>query len=133
MSEELEAGRALLAGFISGAAAAFATTAIALHSMSRSPEWRARAAGVGRVPLPLLGVLLVNGLLLGWTLLGLVLGAVYLGVEDPLRFGTVVNAVVLVALLAAGFVRRRMTAPMWGTALVAALAFGVLLPVLAGG
>lgn len=132
MSAEVETGRALLAGFVSGAAAAFATTAIALRSISRSPEWRSRAASVGRVPLPLLGVVLVNGLLLVWTLLGLLLGAAYLGVAEPFRFGAIVNVVVLLALVAAFVVRGRITSPMWGTALVAALAFGVLLPALAG-
>ena len=132
MSEEVEAGRALLAGFIAGAAAAFATTAIALLSMSRSPQWQVRAAGVERVSLPLLGVALVNGLLLGSTLLGLMLGAAYLGVEDRLRFALLVLAAVAVALAAATYVRGRLTAPMWGTALAAALAFGLLLPALAG-
>ena len=132
MSEEVEAGRALLAGFIAGAAAAFATTAIALLSMSRSPQWQVRATGVERVSLPLLGVALVNGLLLGSTLLGLMLGAAYLGVEDRLRFALLVLAAVAVALAAATYVRGRLTAPMWGTALAAALAFGLLLPALAG-
>ena len=56
MSSEVEAGRALLAGFVSGAAAAFVTVAIALWSMSRSPRWRERAAGLERLSAPLLGV-----------------------------------------------------------------------------
>ena len=75
-----DAARALLAGFIAGAAAAFATTAIALVAVTRSPRWQARLGAAPR--LPLLGVVLANALFLAWSLLGLVLGAVFIGVED---------------------------------------------------
>ena len=133
---DLEAARALVAGFIAGAAAALATTGIALYTMSRNFGWwvsaRERVAGAGRVPLPLLGIVVVNAMLLGWTLLGLVLGAAYLSLDDPARFRFFVNIAALVALIAAGFVRGRMTPVMWSTALVAAAAFGILLPALAG-
>ena len=133
---EPEAARALVAGFISGAAAALASTGIALFSMSRNAEWwvraRERVAGARSVPLPLLGVVIVNAMMLAWTLLGLVLGAAYLSLDDPARFRLFLNVAVLVALIAAGFVRGRMTRTMWVTALVAALAYGVLLPLLAG-
>jgi hypothetical protein len=132
MSHEVEVGRTLLAGFISGAIAAFASSIIVLVSISRSADWHIRAARVKRVSLPFLGVVLVNGLLLGWTLLGLVLGMIYVGIADPLRFGTAVSMVTLLALLAAGFICRRITAPMWGTALMAAVIFGVLFPALVG-
>ena len=131
-----EAARALVAGFISGAAAALASTGIALFSMSRNAEWwvraRERVAGARSVPLPLLGVVIVNAMMLAWTLLGLVLGAAYLSLDDPARFRLFLNVAVLVALIAAGFVRGRMTRTMWVTALVAAVAYGVLLPLLAG-
>ena len=131
-----EAARALAAGFISGAAAALATTGIALFSMSRNAGWwvraRERVAGARSVPLPLLGIVVVNAMMLAWTLLGLVLGAAYLSLDDPARFRLFLNVAVLVALIAAGFVRGRMTRTMWVTALVAAVAYGVLLPLLAG-
>ena len=131
-----EAARALVAGFISGAAAALASTGIALFSMSRNAEWwvraRERVAGARSVPLPLLGIVIVNAMMLAWTLLGLVLGAAYLSLDDPARFRLFLNVAVLVALIAAGFVRGRMTRTMWVTALVAAVAYGVLLPLLAG-
>ncbi|MCY4454920.1 MAG: hypothetical protein OXC56_01260 [Chloroflexi bacterium] len=131
-----EAARALVAGFISGAAAALASTGIALFSMSRNAEWwvraRERVAGARSVPLPLLGIVIVNAMMLAWTLLGLILGAAYLSLDDPARFRFFLNVAVLVALIAAGFVRGRMTRTMWVTALVAALAYGVLLPLLAG-
>ena len=131
-----EAARALVAGFISGAAAALASTGIALFSMSRNAEWwvraRERVAGARSVPLPLLGIVIVNAMMLAWTLLGLILGAAYLSLDDPARFRFFLNVAVLVALIAAGFVRGRMTRTMWVTALVAALAYGGLLPLLAG-
>ncbi len=133
---DAEAARALVAGFIAGAAAALATTGIALFSMSRNAEWwvraRERVAGARSVPLPLLGIVVVNAMMLAWTLLGLVLGAAYLSLDDPARFRFFLNIAVLAALIAAGFVRGRMTRMMWVTALVAALAYGVLLPLLAG-
>ncbi len=132
MSAEVDASRALFAGFVSGAAAAFVTIAIALWSMSRSPRWRERAAGLERLPAPLVGIVLVNGALIGWTLLGLLLGAVYLQVGDPLLFGTIVHAIALIVVLAGAFVLRRLSGAIWATAIIAAVAFGVLLPALAG-
>ena len=45
VSAEVDASRALFAGFVSGAAAAFATVAIALWNMSRSPRWRGAGGG----------------------------------------------------------------------------------------
>lgn len=137
---EADGARALLAGFIAGAAAAFATTAIGLVTMSRSSRWQARLAGAPR--LPLLGVALANGLFFAWSLLGLVLGALFIAVEDrhpaggPATgnwlFSLLVLGLTLAAMLGAWFVLRRLTPALASTALVAALAFGVLLPSLAG-
>lgn len=133
--------RALVAGLIAGAAAALATTAIVLIALTRDPRWLGRAPNL-RVPLPLLGVAFVNGLMLAWTALGLVLGALYLRAESSWPGGGVASAnqfftllvcgAVLALLLAAAFVRGRLTPPMWWTALVAMAAFGWLLPGLAG-
>lgn len=135
-----ETARALLAGLIAGVAVAFATTAIALISIARDERWYARTARV-RLPLPLLGVIFVNGLMLGWTLLGLVLAAAYLRAEDTYPAGGVgspnqlftllIVGAAAVLLLGVAAVRRRLTRPMWATALVALLAFGWLLPGLA--
>ena len=132
MSAEVDAARALFSGFVSGAVAAFATVALALWAMSRSVRWRTRIASLGRLPLPLVGVVLVNVALLGWTLLGLLLGAAYIEVADPLRFGLIVHGLVLIAVVAAAFVLRGLSGAIWATAIVAAFAFGVLLPALAG-
>jgi hypothetical protein len=133
--------RALVSGLIAGAAAAFASTAIVLVALARG-RWWTRLPERQRVPLPLLGVVFVNGLMLAWTLLGLVLGAGYpraaavtpgAGLGSPnVRFTLLVAGVIIVALALAGFVRRRVTWPMWWTAGVALAAFGWLLPLLAG-
>ena len=128
MSAEVDAARALFSGFVSGAVVAFATVAIALWAMSRSVRWRTRIASLGRLPLPLVGVVIVNVAVLGWTLLGLLLGAAYIQVADPLRFGLIVHGLVLIAVLAAAFVLRGLNGAIWATAIVAAFAFGVLLP-----
>lgn len=133
--------QALVAGLIAGAAVAFASTAIVLVALARSTWWT-RLPARQRVPLPLLGVVFVNGLMLAWTLLGLVLGAGYLraatvapgaGLGSPnMRFTVLVAGTILVALALAAFVRRRVTWPVWWTAGVAVAAFGWLLPLLAG-
>lgn len=142
---DAETARALLSGLIAGTAAAFATTAIALVAFAHDERWRGVAPsglpGGGRVPLPLLGVVFVNGLMLAWTALGLVLGAAYLRVEathpagglgSPNRlFTLLVAGAVVLLLFGAGYVRGRLTRPMWSTALVAVLAFGWVLPGLA--
>ncbi len=137
---EHDAARALLAGFIAGAAAAFTTTAIALVALTRSPLWQLRLAAAPR--LPLLGVVLANALFLVWSLLGLVLGAVFISVEDRYPaggpatgnwlFSVLVLGLTLAAVLGAGFVLRRLTLTLAVTVIVAVLAFGVLLPSLAG-
>ncbi len=137
---DADTARALLAGLVAGAAASFATTAIALTALVRDPRWRQRTQNL-RVPLPLMGVVFVNGLMLAWTALGLLLGAAYLraesahpagGLGSPNRlFTLLVAGAVAVLLLGVVYVRGRLTAPMWGTALVALAAFGWLLPGLA--
>lgn len=138
---DAETLRALLAGLIAGSAAAFATTAVALRAIVRSEQWRARAAGTA-VPLPLVGVVLVNGLMLAWTAPGLLLGAAYLRVESthpagglgsPNRLFTLLIAgAVLGALLVWSYLRGRLTPAMAFTGAVALAAFGWLLPLLAG-
>ena len=137
---DADTARALLAGAIAGAAGALASTAIALIAIVRNERWYRRPHTL-RVPLPLLGVVFVNALMLAWTALGLLLGAAYLrvgasdaaiGPGSPSRlFTLLVGGAVLLLLLAASYVRGRLTTPMWATALVAAAAFGGLLPALA--
>lgn len=141
LNVEAETGDALLAGLISGAAAALVVTFILLLEMARSPWWRDRATRTGALPPSLLGVVMVNGMLLAWTAVGLVLGALYLRAESSSPEGvlgsgnrlfslSIVGAVALSVAVAA-FVLGRLTRIMWSVALVAAIAFGWLLPALA--
>lgn len=129
--------QALLGGLIAGSVMAFGSTAIAIVALWRSPGWLSRAPNL-RIPLPLVGVALVNGFLLGWTALGLVLGGALpaleaarpaAGLGSPNAAFTVgVLAVVLAAFAAAAVVRGRPGWPATSMALLAALSFGWLLP-----
>lgn len=133
--------QALVAGLIAGAAGGLTTTAIMLVAISRDARWIALASNV-RISLPLLGVVIVNGLMLGWTAVGLVLGALFLRAESTrpagglgsanLAFTLLVTAAVAVAYLAATYVRGRATWPLAATAATAAVTLGWLLPALAG-
>jgi hypothetical protein len=135
-----ETMRALFSGLVAGAIVAFATTMIALIAIARDPRWILMASTV-RVPLPLAGVVVVNGMMLGWTMVGLVLGAFYLAAEGSisagglgttnLLFSSLVTGAVVLVLAAGAYIRGRLTWPMWSTALVAALSLGWLLPNLA--
>jgi len=135
-----EVGAALLAGWISGAAVAFAAAALVLVWLSRNEGWRARF-GRTNVRLPLVVIVVVNGMMLGWTMVGLVLGAFYLAAEGSisagglgttnLLFSSLVTGAVVLVLAAGAYIRGRLTWPMWSTALVAALSLGWLLPNLA--
>lgn len=122
--------RALLAGWIAGAAAAFAATGILVAVLARTTAWRARLTEV-RVSLPLVGIIVVNGALLVLTIVGLVLGALYHAGDQP---GFSLSIVVAgTALLALGwFVRGRLEWPLWALAGVFVIAYGGLLPLLAG-
>ena len=132
--------QALLAGLIAGAVVALATTAIWMTALARDPRWRERPLSLP-VPLPAAGVIVVNAMVLGWTIAGLVLGAIFLGIEDRraaaglgsanLVFTAVVAGGIVVLLALGAYVRGRVTWPVWSTAAVAALAFGWLLPLLA--
>jgi hypothetical protein len=135
-----ETMRALFSGLVAGAIVAFATTTIALIAIARDPRWVLMASTV-RVPLPLAGVVVVNGMMLGWTMVGLVLGAFYLAAEGSisagglgttnLLFSSLVTGAVVLVLAAGAYIRGRLTWPMWSTAFVAALSLGWLLPNLA--
>ncbi|MSP22449.1 MAG: hypothetical protein EXR66_05475 [Dehalococcoidia bacterium] len=129
--------RALLAGLIAGSLVAFGSTAIGIVALWRNPSWFARAPSL-RVPLPLVGVALVNGFLLGWTVLGMVLGAVLPAVEatrpaDGLgspnaAFTAAIVAASLAGLAAAVVVRGRLGWPLNSMVILATLSFGWLLP-----
>ena len=141
MSIDSETAEALLAGFIAGAAAAIAVSAVVLVAMSHSAAWRARAAARTIAPVPVVGAFIANVLLLGCTALGLLLGAAYLRAESERPdgalgsgnwlFSVLVAGAAALALGVAGFVRGRVTWPMTAASLVGAACYGWLLPVLA--
>jgi len=136
-----ETARALLAGFISGAAVAFGTSFLALVVLARSTVWQ-RLPQNRRVPLPLVGAVFVNLLFLLWTALGLLLGAAYLRAESDhpegallshnWLFTLLVAAGVAIAVGAVAVIRGRPRWPVLAGALMTLLAFGWMLPALAG-
>lgn len=137
-----ETGRALLAGFVSGAIASLVTTVIFLFAIMQSAWWRRRAAGETGVSPAVAGIVIANGLLLVWTALGLLLAAAYLQVAERAPGGFLGSGSWLFSLLVLGgivtlvvpfaLVRRGLVRPLWQTAVVAAVCFGWLLPALAG-
>lgn len=123
------AARVLLSGLLAGAAGGVAATGITVLALVGNPGVRARLPAEMRFGL--VGVVAANAMLFVWTLIGLVLGAVYLRAAQPgFSLGVVAGAGALLA--AAVYVRRRVTWPMWSAAVVAVLAFAVMLPALAG-
>jgi hypothetical protein len=126
---EGDTARALLAGWVSGAAVAFATTALVLLAVSRDPAWRDRLNRT-RLRLPLLGVVVVNAMMLFWTLVGLVLGAITLAVDQPAYSLTIV-AITTLALLLYSTIRGLPGWLTWSTTALALAAFALLLPALA--
>lgn len=128
MTIDFEVVQALLAGWISGAAVAFATTAIVLVVLSRDEGWRARFVRT-TVRLPLMGIVVINGMMLVWTLVGLMLGALTLWTDQP-GFTVAVTAMLALALLVWITVVGRPGWAVLSTVAVALAAFGGLLPFL---
>lgn len=126
---EGETASALLAGWVSGAVVAFVTTGLVLLAVAREPAWRERLNRT-RLRLPLLGIVIVNGMMLFWTIVGLILGAIHIGVDDP-AFSVTVVAIIGLGLLLFSAVRGRPGWLAWSTVAATALAFGGLLPALA--
>lgn len=141
MSVDPDVARPLLAGFIAGAAVAFALTALLLVTLVRVPgwhEWVLRA----RLPAGPLGIAIVNALLLVCTLLGLVLGALYIPIEETfpadapgtsnIVFSGIVGASLVLIPLAAWFVRGATSRVEWLATGIGVVAFAWALPFLAG-
>lgn len=128
-----DVARPLLAGWVAGAGVGLAHTALLLLALSRDPAWPKRLPGL-RVSLPILGVVAANALVIGWTLVGLVLGAILIGAPMP-AFSFAVGGGCLALAALYTFVRGRPprgeAVVVWATAALAAVAFAVLLPLLA--
>ena len=128
-----EVARPLLAGWITGAAVGLADAALLVIAVARSAGWPQQLSGL-RVSLLAFTIAAVNGMLIGWTLVGLLLGALWIVVPMP-RFaiGVCVVGLGIVGLYA--FVRglghageARVVAAL---ALIPTVAFAAMLPVLA--
>ncbi|MCC6236931.1 MAG: hypothetical protein IT299_05070 [Dehalococcoidia bacterium] len=132
--------QALVAGLIAGSTTAFACTTVLLVALRRGALVFGRMPAVG-IPMPLVGMALMNGFLLGWTALGLALGAAAHALEGSrpadglaspnLLFTSVVIGSVGMLLGVAAFVRGRLGWPVLAMAGSAVVAFGWLLPWLA--
>lgn len=136
MNDELM--QSLLAGWLSGAVAGLATTAIALAWLARSPE-RARRLPL-QARLPILGIVVVNAMVITLTLVGLVIGALHHNTRPEGGgvglFPLAVAGILLALAVLYAFVRGRIRTPeaplVLGSLLVCGLAFGGMLPWLAG-
>jgi sterol desaturase/sphingolipid hydroxylase (fatty acid hydroxylase superfamily) len=124
-----DTARALLAGWVSGAAVAFAHTLLLLLALARDPRWRERF-GRTRLRLPLVGVVVVNAMMLFWTVAGLILGAIYPGAEQP-AFSITVGAILISGVVLFAVIRGMPGWLTWSTVAVAVVAFGGMLPTLA--
>ena len=124
-----DTAQALFAGWVSGAFVAFAHTALLLVALSRDPAWWGRFSRTG-LHLPLVGIVVVNAMMLLWTIVGLVLGAISLGIDQP-AFSITVVAIVGLAVMLLAVVRGMPGWLTWATVAVAVTAFAGLLPALA--
>lgn len=133
MNVNTDLARALLAGWLSGAAAGLAITAILLVTAARRPMLAHRLPWQGR--LVVFGILAANATVFALTLVGLVLGALQHRTHGDGRFSLMVVAGVVVLGGLYVFIRGRVRtgeAPAVVAALVVvALAFAVMLPALA--
>lgn len=134
---DAELAGSLLAGWIAGAVAGLTATGLLLVVAARSPSLAARLPSRR---LPLLGMVLANGLTIGLTLVGLLLGGLFYrlggdGTGGAARFGAVVLVVSGGFLGLYVFVRsglRGREAPIVVVSVaVAGVCFGVVLPWLA--
>lgn len=125
--------RPLLAGWIIGAAIGLLETALVVIAVARSPRWPDQLSYF-RVSIPAFTIAMANAMLIGWTLIGLLMGALWIAVPMP-RFAIGVGAAGLgvVALYAyiRGLERRGEASLVLGSALLATVAFAGVLPVLA--
>ena len=74
--------RPLLAGWILGAAIGLIETALVVIAVARSPRWPEQLSYF-RVSIPAFTIAAANGMLIGWTLVGLLFGAISIVVPMP--------------------------------------------------
>lgn len=125
---ESETVRALVAGWFSGVGVAFITMALLLVVLVRDPKWR-MIAGQSKLRFPLVGVIAINVLMLLWTLIGLVFGALYLILGQPV-FSIAIAMITLIGSGIVLFVRGGFGWPACVVILTVLVLFGGLLPAL---
>jgi len=126
--------RPLLAGWISGAVLGLADTALLVLVIARSPTWPHQLSGL-RVSLPVFSIAAINAMLISWTLIGLLLGALWITVSGT-KYAIIVALVTVGLVCLYAFVRglahRGEAVVVIGTGLLASVAFLGVLPALAG-
>ncbi len=128
-----EIARPLLAGWIVGAVVGLADTAVLVIAISRSRHWPQQLSGL-RVSLPVFAIAAVNGMLIGWTLVGLLLGVLWIVAPGPrylLGVGIVGAGIAGLYAFVRGLHHRGEAGVVIGSLALATTAFGVLLPLLA--
>ncbi len=125
--------RPLLAGWIIGAALGLLETALVVIAVARSPGWPEQLSSF-RVSIPVFTIAIVNAMLIGWTLVGLVMGALWIVVPMP-RFaiGVCVIGLGITGLYAfiRGLERRGEATLFIGSGVLATVAFAGVLPLMA--
>ena len=129
----LDAARTLLAGWLAGAVVGLGDTALLLVILALHPGWATRLPAF-RIRLSFVGMFVANGMVIGWTLVGLLMGALLLKVPMP-AFAAVVAAIWIGLGGVHGFLRGRTSRDemlaVWVTVTLAVLAFAGGLPLLA--
>lgn len=127
--------RPLLAGWIMGAMVGLAGTAILVVAVARSKRWPQQFTRL-RVSVPVFAIVAINAMVISWTLIGLVLGALWIATPMP-QFAVGVVVAILGPIGGYLYLRGRdhrgEAQVVIGTGGIAALAFAVGLPLLAGG
>ena len=128
-----EIARPLLAGWIMGAVVGLADTALLVIAIARSRRWPQQLSGL-HVSLPIFAIAAANGMMICWTLIGLVLGALWIVVPMP-KFAIGVGGAILGILGVYAYIRglghRGEAQVVVGSGALAAVAFGGVLPLLA--
>ncbi len=123
----------LVAGWIIGAAIGLLETALVVIAVARSARWPEQLSGF-RVSVPAFTIAMANAMLIGWTLIGLLMGALWIAIPMP-RFAIGVGLAGLGVIGLYGYVRglehRGEASLVVGSGLLATVAFAGVLPVLA--
>lgn len=130
-SETIDALRAILAGWVTGAAIGVVSLGAIMILLARESDPMGRFPMI-RVSLPVFGIVMANVLVIGWTLVGILLGFLY----TLLSPGAYIVGVIALGsfVWAAHFVLRGSTAGetkfVWPSLVIATVLFASMVPVL---